>query len=120
MRKIALFIISTFLVNYSILAQDSRRVAVAPAKKNATFLTSLKQSDALLEVYRNHSYTIYYDNLIVEYEERMKANVQKYKVIARKMKKPQYSDPSYFGHKRKPKKRAVGKRKYCRECEIVH
>jgi len=119
MRKIALFIISTFLVNYSILAQDSRSVAATP-NKNTSFLTTLKQSDALLEVYRNHPYTIYYDNLIVEYEERMKANVKKYKVMARKMKKPQYSDPSYFGHKRKPKKRAVGKRKYCDECEIVH
>ena len=119
MRKIAIIVISTFLINYSLLAQDSRIVGNA-SKKNADFRTSLKQSDALLEVYRNHPYTLYYDNLIVEYEERMKANVHKYKVMARKMKKPQYSDPSYFGHKRKPKKRAVGKRKYCDECEIVH
>ena len=119
MKKIAFVIVSTFLINYSALAQDSRTIG-GTSKKKTVFLASLKQSDALLEVYRNHPYTIYYDNLIVEYEERMKANVHKYKVMARKMKKPQYSDPSYFGHKRKPKKRAVGKRKYCHECEIVH
>ena len=119
MRKIAFLIISALLINYSIIAQDSRRIDDTP-KKNTEFQTSLKQSEALLEAYRNHPYTLYYDNLIVEYEKRMIANVHKYKVLARKMKKPQYSDPSYFGHKRKPKKRPVGKRKYCRECEIVH
>ena len=101
------------------LAQDSRSVG-AKSKNNVVFLTQSKRATRLLEAYRNHPYTIYYDNLIVEYEKRMKANVHKYKVMARKMKKPQYSDPSYFGHKRKPKKRAVGKRKFCKECEIVH
>ena len=67
-----------------------------------------------------HRYDDYYDKKIGEYEDRMKSNVKKYKKQARLMKKPQYSDPSYFGHKRKPKKRAPGKRKLCKECEIVH
>lgn len=40
--------------------------------------------------------------------------------IAKKMRKPQYSDPSYFGHKRKPKIRPLHKRKLCKECGIVH
>lgn len=119
MRKNTILFIATFLINYSLLAQDSRSVG-DKSKNNVVFLTQSKQATTLLEAYRNHPYTIYYDNLIVEYEKRMKANVHKYKVMARKMKKPQYSDPSYFGHKRKPKKRAVGKRKYCKECEIVH
>lgn len=35
-------------------------------------------------------------------------------------KKPQYSNPAYFGHKKKPKKRKRGKRKFCKECGIVH
>jgi hypothetical protein len=34
--------------------------------------------------------------------------------------KPQYSDPSYFGHKRPPKKRPPGKMKYCKECGLRH
>ena len=67
-----------------------------------------------------HRYDDYYDKKIGEYEDRMKSNVKKYKKQARLMKKPQYSDPSYFGHKRKPKKRPPGKRKLCKECEIVH
>ena len=60
------------------------------------------------------------DQLIVEYEERMKRNAKEARKKARKMKKPQYSDPTYFGHKRKPKKRAPEKMKYCEECGIRH
>lgn len=55
-----------------------------------------------------------------EFWDRMEANAKAKKKLAGKMKKPQYSDPSYFGHKRKPKKRKVGKRKFCKECGIVH
>jgi hypothetical protein len=36
------------------------------------------------------------------------------------METPQYSDPSYFGHKRPPKKRKAGKIKFCKECGIRH
>lgn len=119
MRKKTVLFIAALLINYSLLAQDSRSVG-GKSKNKTVFISQSKQATALLEAYRNHPYTIYYDNLIVEYEKRMKTNAHKYKVMARKMKKPQYSDFSYFGHKRKPKKRAVGKRKFCKECEIVH
>lgn len=60
------------------------------------------------------------DQKIVEFEERMKRNAKEDRKEARIMKKPQYSDPAYFGHKRKPKKRKSGKRKLCKECGIVH
>ena len=55
-----------------------------------------------------------------EWEQRMEANAKKYNEMAKEMKKPQYSDPLYFGHKNKPKKRPPGKKKYCSECGIVH
>lgn len=42
------------------------------------------------------------------------------KRIMEEMKKPQYRDPSFFGHKKKPKKRPVGKQKLCKECGIYH
>jgi archaellum component FlaD/FlaE len=64
--------------------------------------------------------TIYYDVKVQEFYKRMKANAKKYKKMQREMKKPQYSDPMYFGHKKMPKKRPPGKKKYCRECGIVH
>jgi len=61
-----------------------------------------------------------FDQQIVEYHERMKQNAKRYRKEARNLSKPQYTDPSYFGHKRKPKKRKPGKRKLCKECKIVH
>lgn len=33
---------------------------------------------------------------------------------------PAYNDATYFGHKKKPKKRPPGKRKLCKECKMVH
>jgi LAS superfamily LD-carboxypeptidase LdcB len=47
--------------------------------------------------------------------------VSKERIKAEKeMQKPQYSDPMYFGHKRPPKKRPIGKQKYCKECGMKH
>jgi hypothetical protein len=57
---------------------------------------------------------------VQEYQQRMKKNAKKYNKIERQKDKPQYSDPMYFGHKRKPKKRPVGKRKFCKVCGIEH
>lgn len=34
--------------------------------------------------------------------------------------KPQFKDPTYFGHKKPPVKRPPGKQKYCKECELRH
>ncbi|EMR02332.1 hypothetical protein [Cesiribacter andamanensis] len=59
-------------------------------------------------------------DLVKEAEQRQEANAKRREKEAKLAEKPQYSDPSYFGHKKKPKKRAVGKRKLCKECGIVH
>jgi ABC-type oligopeptide transport system ATPase subunit len=119
MKKILILTIGLLLIVVTVRAQDSRTVSTNSAKRQS-FEAYKIESKQRLDAFNNHPINLYYDHLIVEYQKRMKANVKKHKVIARKMKKPQYSDPSYFGHKRKPKKREVGKRKYCKECEIVH
>ncbi len=96
------------------IAQNSIEVySVSTTKLEAKSFPKLKTPS-------KHRYDEYYTNKIEEFYERRKAVEKKYKKMARLMKKPQYSDPSYFGHKRKPKKRALGKRKFCKECEIVH
>jgi hypothetical protein len=48
------------------------------------------------------------------------ARIKERQKMAEEMKKPQYADKMYFGHKRPPKKRPVHKRKFCKECGIVH
>jgi hypothetical protein len=60
------------------------------------------------------------DQKIQEYEDRQEANAKRAQAQAKEMEKPRYSDPSYFGHKSKPKKRAPGKKKFCKQCGISH
>ena len=60
------------------------------------------------------------DAKVKEAGKRQKMNARAERKKAIKMLDPQYSDPSYFGHKKKPKKRPPGKRKFCKECEITH
>jgi RNase P subunit RPR2 len=50
----------------------------------------------------------------------MKNVAKEHRKRNKQMEKPQYSDASYFGHKRKPRIRKQGKRKMCKECGIVH
>lgn len=59
-------------------------------------------------------------NAMEEHEARMKSVAKAHRKAEKESMKPQYSDPSYFGHKRKPKKRPPGKMKFCKECEIRH
>lgn len=55
-----------------------------------------------------------------QYYERM-ADLNKAKrKNERLMETPQYSDPTYFGHKRPPKRRPPSKMKYCKVCGIRH
>lgn len=55
-----------------------------------------------------------------EHDARMKQVVKAHRKAEKELSKPQYSDFTYFGHKRKPKKRPPGKMKFCKECEIWH
>jgi hypothetical protein len=74
------------------------------------------------EYKKSYLYWFYnhHEKLREDFYKRRKKVLKKYQRQNRLMEKPQYSDPSYFGHKRKPKIRERGKRKFCKECGIVH
>lgn len=91
-------------------AEDSRSAATSGAEQRRT----MKKKGKRAAQGKTHA------DLVKESEERMEANAKRYRREAKLAQKPQYSDPSYFGHKKKPKKRPVGKRKFCKECGIVH
>jgi len=57
---------------------------------------------------------------VKRYYARMEAVEKEKKKAEKEMMKPQYSEFSYFGHKRPPKKRKSGKMKFCKECGIRH
>lgn len=69
---------------------------------------------------RKSGILVYYDQKVEEFKDRMEEAAKRYKKMEKEMKKPQYSDPTYFGHKHKPKKRPPGKKKFCKVCGIWH
>ena len=54
------------------------------------------------------------------YRKNKRRVIRKYRRIGRLMKRPQYSDPMYFGHRDKPKKRSPEKRRFCKTCGLTH
>jgi hypothetical protein len=55
-----------------------------------------------------------------EFYERVEKAAKEKQRLMRKLAKSQYSDPSYFGHKKKPKRRPPHKMRFCDECHIRH
>lgn len=55
-----------------------------------------------------------------EFYERVEKAAKEKQKMMRKMAKPQYSNPRYFGHKCLPKKRPYWRMRYCKECGIRH
>lgn len=55
-----------------------------------------------------------------EFYKRVELAAKEKQRILRKLSKPQYSNPAYFGHKRKPKIRPPHKMRYCSVCHIRH
>ena len=55
-----------------------------------------------------------------KYYQRAKRVAKEQIKAEKESQKPQYSDPMYFGHKRPPKKRPLGKQKFCKVCGMKH
>lgn len=105
---------------------DSSYSQAAPSSRNSgessrsSASASAEQRKSMKKKGRKAAKGKTHDDLVKEFEDRVEANAKRRKKEAKLAEKPQYSDPSYFGHKKKPKKRPVGKRKFCKECGIVH
>lgn len=59
-------------------------------------------------------------NEVEEFRERVSESYRKRARAEKKADKPQFKDPTYFGHKKPPKKRPPGKQKFCKECGMKH
>ena len=94
--------------------------AFAPAKMESTATKSAKKTKSKKNKQQSFNFARNMDVKVREFENRMEANSKRDKKEQKLKEKPQYSDPLYFGHKKKPKKRPPKKRKFCKECGIVH
>ena len=116
-------LLSIFLAGIC-LASTAQTTRDVEAKPSAPVYQSSKQKEKfsfanLFRKKKQDSRKLPYEQK-AEFEKRMKAVAKQKAEEARKASKPQYSNKLYFGHKRKPKKRPVGKKKYCKICEFAH
>jgi len=124
MKKLFLFFIAAFAVSL-VYAQQPEKRSQAPtsrepgAESRSTTLKK-KSNKGFLFFNSRKAAGISYDEKVEEFYKRMEAAAKRRKKMEKEMKKPQYSDPLYFGHKRPPKKRPPGKKKFCNVCGIVH
>lgn len=92
--------------------------SLSPNSFNSYYPEQKKESRARAKKKASLGKTTY--NAEREYYERVEAVAKTRRKNERLSLKPQYSDPSYFGHKRPPKKNPPHKMKFCKECGIRH
>jgi uncharacterized protein HemX len=112
MRLLAIILGSIFFMissHQSVQAQTTRETEKQEIKRNAPSRTSKGKLKLKSNVETQK-----------DFQKRMKNVAKEHRKRNKQMEKPQYSDASYFGHKRKPRIRKQGKRKMCKECGIVH
>ena len=114
MSKAFCFILLMISALSSIFAQSSRDI-----DNSAKTSSQIKKSVKVFKSGKNSFFKSQKEGK-EEYEDRMKQVVKDKKKSVKILEKPQYSDKSYFGHKRPPKKRPLAKRKLCKVCGIVH
>ena len=115
---ILLFILTCTFAFAQSSGKNSRNNKEVPEIDRSSIFNN--QNNKVKKKNTKYSFSNSFDKKIEEYEARMKANAKKNEKMAKEMKKPQYSDPTYFGHKKKPKKRPPGKKKFCKECGMYH
>lgn len=131
MRNIFCLVLFILISSTSISAQSKKQDAegrkdnsYAPFSAAESAMTRQEVKASKKARKNKHSFARTYkkslNQKVEDFHKRIKKNARDDRKEARIMKKPQYSDPSYFGHKQKPKKRPLGKRKFCKECGIVH
>jgi hypothetical protein len=102
----------------SSLAPAERKESTATAPKTAKKKTGFfapKKAKATGRRKQNVKHTARY-----EFYERIEKAAKDKQRMLKILAKPQYSDPSYFGHKKKPKRRPPHKMRMCDECQIRH
>ena len=131
--RVAILIIGLF-VAFSVSAQNSRDTGSGTPRPQynpmdeevfGPFLPNSKSQakdykKRKREAKKRKASSLTYDQAVRDFDKRMKAAAKRYKKEEKLARKPQFSNPLYFGHKRPPKKRPLGKRKLCKECGIVH
>jgi hypothetical protein len=114
-----LALVAITVTSFSQSRRNKKKGTKTEQNNQPTALDPLPQKDYAPKASRKSSSGPSYESER-EYYERKAVIEKTRRKNERLQEKPQYSDPSYFGHKRPPKKRKAGKLKYCKECGIRH
>ena len=125
MKKLPLLVVILFFCFGQVIAQRTNNPRYESGKpefdRGATYENpKAKAKKSKTEKSGTVSLDQQFDQKVEEYYVRMEANSKRYKKLEKDMRKPQFSNPEYFGHKHPPKKRPPGKKKFCKECQLVH
>lgn len=112
------FFYMMFLIPFLAIGQSKEQGSMMPTSLAPTQPKKAPSSHRMKAV-KFHKTKVRHTARYEFYERVEKAAKEKQKVM-RKMAKPQYSNPRYFGHKCLPKKRPYWRMRYCKECGIRH
>ncbi|MBL7859091.1 MAG: hypothetical protein JNM57_15470 [Cyclobacteriaceae bacterium] len=120
-----LFILICVLLTNATFAQSGKKKKSSAPTKEASQPTSLNPQAEQKKNYEpkksrksQRGETTY--NAEKQYYDRMAGLEKTRRKNERMLDDPQYSDPTYFGHKRPPKRRPPNKMKFCKVCGIRH
>lgn len=122
--RIVGFLIAGILImvfSESALGQSTREVTTP--KPPAPRYQAVKKNTRgffLFNLFKKKNKPVTTQEEVADFRKRMRKTARKNAKIEKKMDDPQYSDPLYFGHKKPPKRRPPGKKKFCKECGLVH
>ncbi len=118
MKKIYLVIFAVCLSGFAI--GQNTRSADTPKPPRPQYQAVKKEKNSLFKKKKTNAFTSTKEEEVAAFRKRMKKVAKKKAKEEKLAKKPEYSDQSYFGHKRPPKKRPPGKQKFCKVCRIKH
>lgn len=113
LRLILLFLVGSATVGFAQNSIDPNTKTISPATTRKYY--SPKRAKAVKSKKKNVKHTARY-----EFYKRVEIAAKDKQRILKKLSKPQFSDPRYFGHKKKPKRRPPHRMKFCHECHIRH
>ncbi|REE01232.1 hypothetical protein [Marinoscillum furvescens] len=101
---------------------QSTREVTTPKPPAPQYQASKKSSKGffLFNLFKKKNKPVTTQEEVADFRKRMKKTARKNAKVEKKMQDPQYSNPLYFGHKKPPKRRPPGKKKFCKECGLVH
>ncbi|MEM9324754.1 MAG: hypothetical protein AAGA85_03825 [Bacteroidota bacterium] len=116
MRRKHFFLLLFLSLSFTAATAQTTRDVAPPKAPEAQWQSTKKKSGGFLGISLKKKPKTHRE----VYEARIKQVAKDNKKEAKILEKPQYSDPTYFGHKKPPKKRPAHKMKYCKVCQIRH